>query len=484
MRFLRRALGGLFLLALTLGLLAVGGGVLVSAVRERMADDGPARAARERVLAVNVVPYESGTVVPDLTAYGQVVSSRTLEVRAKATGTVVELGEDFREGGRVAAGDLLFRVDPADATTALDVARADLQDARGEAEDAERALGLAKDEVAAAEAQAGLRTKALERQRNLASRGVGTEAAVEEAELAESAATQAVLTRRQALAVAEARINQAATAQARAEIALAEAERRLGETAVHAAFDGVLGEVTLVKGRLVGANEQVAQLVDPEALEVSFRLSTPEYARLLDDRGRLTAAEVRVSLDVTGLTLSTTGTIARESASVGEGQSGRMLYATLGQARGFRPGDFVTVHVAEPALQDVAQLPSSAVDSAGTVLLVGADERIEVASVEVLRRQGDVVLVRGDGLEGARVVAERSPLLGQGIKVKPSEPAGEVAPEIPEMVALSEERRAKLIAFVEGGPMPPEAKERMLAQLKAESVPATTVARIEARMGG
>ena len=39
MRFLRRALGGLFLLALTLGLLAVGGAGLFNAVRERMADD-------------------------------------------------------------------------------------------------------------------------------------------------------------------------------------------------------------------------------------------------------------------------------------------------------------------------------------------------------------------------------------------------------------------------------------------------------------
>ena len=40
-------------------------------------------------------------------------------------------------------------------------------------------------------------------------------------------------------------------------------------------------------GRLVSANEQLAQLVDLNALEVSFRVSTQQYARLLDGDGRL-----------------------------------------------------------------------------------------------------------------------------------------------------------------------------------------------------
>ena len=53
------------------------------------------------------------------------------------------------------------------------------------------------------------------------------------------------------------------------------------------------------------------------------------------------------------------------------------------------------------------------------------------------------------------------------------------------MLELTEERRAKLVAFIEGNTgMPAEAKARVLGQLQEPMVPAQVVERIEARMGG
>jgi hypothetical protein len=50
---------------------------------------------------------------------------------------------------------------------------------------------------------------------------------------------------------------------------------------------------------------------------------------------------------------------------------------------------------------------------------------------------------------------------------------------------LSPERRARLIAAIEGnGYIPDDAKERIVKQLKMEKVPAKVVERIESRMGG
>ncbi|MCB1331782.1 MAG: HlyD family efflux transporter periplasmic adaptor subunit, partial [Maritimibacter sp.] len=116
--------------------------------------------------------------------------------------------------------------------------------------------------------------------------------------LAEASAQQAVLSRRSALAAAEARVAKAANTLDRSRIALEEAQRRLAETEVRAPFSGTLSGVTLVEGRLITSNEQIATLVDPTALEVSFRLSTAQYARLLDAGGTLTRAEVTVRLAV------------------------------------------------------------------------------------------------------------------------------------------------------------------------------------------
>ena len=489
MRFLRRSLVGLFLLAATLGLLALAGNSLFSAIEIRNAEEGGSRPARERVLAVNVVPYTPETVVPVLSTFGEIRSLRMLEVRASAPGEVVELGAGVQDGGRVTAGQLLFRVDPTDAMTALQVAQTDLLDAEAELRDARRQVDLAAEEVASAIAQADLRNTALQRQQDLATRGVGTAAAVEAAELAAAAADQSVLSRRQSAANAQARYDQAITQLRRKEISLEEANRRVDDTEVHAEFAGVLGDVTVVKGRLVNSNEKLAQLIDPDALEISFRVSTPQYARLLNEGGGLIDSDLTISLRVNGFTLATTGKVTRESAAVGQGQTGRLLFADLASATGFRPGDFATVDINEPALERVARLPAAAVDSAGTVLLVGEDERLEVASVEVLRRQGDDVLVRARGLAGRDVVAERSPLLGAGIKVRPLQPRGaDDVPAVaagPEMVELTAERRARLIAFVEAnGRMPAGAKERVLAQLREPSVPAQTVERLESRMGG
>ncbi len=495
MRFLGRSLTGLFMVALTAGLMALAAGILRGALVERAEGGDAPREARERTFTVEAVTVTPRTVAPILTTYGEVIGRVTLEVRAAMPGAVLELGPGVEEGGVVEAGQLLFRIDPVAAETALAIARTDLQDAQAEGRDAARSVALARDDLASVRAQSELQSRALARQRDLAQRGVGTSAAVEAAELTVAAADQSVLSRRQALAQAEARADQAATLVSRSEIAVAEAERKLADTEVRAAVSGVLLDVVVGRGGLVSANERLATLVDPDALEIAFRVSTGQYSRLLRD-GRLAPAELTVSLDTGGLALTATGRIDRESGSVGEGQTGRLLYARLDDAAGFRPGDFATVAIEEPSLDDVAVLPASAVGAGGNVLAIAPQDdgpdRLELARVEVLRRQGDDVIVRPGDLAGRDVVADRAPQLGPGIGVTVRRRDGgdgadgaEAADAAPEMMDLTEEHRARLVAFVEASDrMPADARERMLAQLRAPQVPAATVARIEGRMGG
>jgi RND family efflux transporter MFP subunit len=485
MRFLRQSLVGVFLAAMTLGLLAYAAQMVGGAVQESMGKENRARPAKERVFAVNVVRAEVGSETPILEAFGEVKSRRTLELRSAAPGRVIELSDQFVEGGAVKAGQVLVRIDPANAQSTLSRVRADIADAQADGRDAERALALAKDEQIAAQEQADLRAKAQQRQSDLLARGVGTAAALEVAELAASSARQAVLARRQAVTQAEARIDQAASAIARAQIALADAERGLTDTTLTAPFDGKLSATNVVAGRLVGANERLAELIDPAALEVSFRVSTAQYARLLKADGDILDSDVSIILDVAGVDITATGRISRASVGAGEGQTGRLLFAKLSDSVGFKTGDFVQVRVKEPELQNAVRLPSSALDASGSVLVIGAEDRLETINVQLLRRQGDDILVRGRGLEGREVVESRSPLLGAGIVVKPLRAGNDEAPQAPAMVELSDERRAKLVAFIEGNKrMPAEAKTRVLSQLAKPQVPAKMVERIESRMGG
>ncbi|MEO0677773.1 MAG: HlyD family efflux transporter periplasmic adaptor subunit [Pseudomonadota bacterium] len=487
MRFLFRSLSGLFLLALTVGLIAVGVGQIRDAARDMA--NAPERSfpARERVFAVNVVRVQPETIAPTLEAFGEVRSRRSLDVRPEVQGAVVMLSDNFIDGGRVSAGEVLFQVDPANAQSDLALARAELAEAQAEAAEAQRSLTLSQDELTAAQETVTLQERALARQQDLVNRGVGTAAALESAELTVNSARQSVLSERLSVQQAEQRVTTTAARIERARINASEAERALRNATLTASFDGILSNVTIVQGGVVGQNERVATLIDDTSLEVAVRVSTEQYSRLIDENGLLRPADVVATLDVFGSDLVAQGTLSRVSASVGEGQTGRLLFVSLDAAPGFRPGDFVSVAIAEPEVRGVARLPASALSSARTVLALDDENRLVEVAVDLVRRQGDDVLVRAFEIAGQNVVSERSPLLGAGIRVNPITPeaVAEQMAAAPAMVELDDDRRAKLIAFIEGNTrMPAAAKQRVISQLQEPAVPAAVVERIEGRMGG
>ena len=485
MRFLGRGLIGLLLFSLALGLLGLAGNTIKVAVQDRMNQEPRAQKARERTFAVKVVPAEVTSINPTLNAFGEIQSRKTLDLRMAASGQIQELSINFVEGGSVKSGELLIRLDDSDYQTAVDLAENNLIDAKNEVMEAARNLSFSKEELAAAEEQEKLRLRALTRQKDLVERGVGTAAALENAELSASGATQAVLSRKAAVDQAKNRGAQAETRLVRAELALKDAKRKLEDTKLYAEFSGLLSGVSLVKGGIVSANERLGQLIDPEVLEVSFKISTQQYTRLLNDNGELLKAPVSVALTNTEQGLNADGVIIRDSASVAKGQTGRQVYAKLTKSVGFKPGDFVAVKVEEPTLNWVVKLPSTALDASNKVLLLGEGERLEEAQVKLMRRQGNEVIVRSRDLSGKEIVAQRTPVLGAGIKVKAIRSGEENEVVEVEMLELTEERRAKLISAIEtNGYIPKTVKERIIGQLTQPKVPADVVARIESRIGG
>ncbi|QBX35723.1 HlyD family efflux transporter periplasmic adaptor subunit [Paracoccus liaowanqingii] len=420
MRFLTRSLLGLFLTFLTLALLFLAGFQLWQAAAMRGAGGGPARTAEEQVYATRLVTLTPGTVAPVLQVFGQVRTLRELQLRAGASGRIVQLDAALQEGGVVVAGQLLARIDPAAAQAALDISQAERDDAQATLADVRRRVDIAGEDLAAAERQAELREAAVTRQGQLAERGLGTSLDRETAELAASTAQQTVIAARAAQADALSAVTAAENALRRAEIALTEARRALADTEIRAGFDGRVTAVTAVEGGLVSLNEQLATIIDPEALEVQMPLSLDQFARLAGPDGALLPQEVTLLLDGSAGQRAARARLDRAAASVAEGSTGRIVYARLTEGGGaLRPGDFVTARIAEPALEGAAILPATALGAQGEVLVAGADGRLAAMAVTVLRRQGDdLVVAVPPALAGARIVAERAPQLGIGIRVR------------------------------------------------------------------
>lgn len=397
MRFLIRSLTGVFLLSLTLALIILAAAQIFWALQEARDDDRPNRPSRERIFSVNVATLTSEIAVPVITAYGNVRSARSFEIRASSAGSLVQLAPDFRDGGSIAAGQLMLQIDPAKSETALALARADLADAQTDLNDAFSAMPIVASELAATESQLTLRKQTLDRQENLRDKGIGTEIDVENAALSVASSEQTLLNQQKSLAQAETRIARAEITVQRREISVNEARRTLIETEVFAPYDGLLLNVTAVPGRLVSSNERLGELIDPTMLEIAFRISNAQFARLLDADGQLLPMRVSILFEIADLPLTISGNIDRASAEVGEGQTGRLVYASIDGAGAavLRPGDFVIVSISETPLNNVSIVPATAVDATGKILLLGENDRLEEASVRVLRYQGDNLIITG-----------------------------------------------------------------------------------------
>ena len=451
-----------------------------------------ARAPRERVFAVPTGTLTAETISPVITSYGHVASGRSFEVRSSVGGQLVWLADGFQNGGVVSSGTEMFRIDPARLETAVALAQSDLAEAEADLSRTDAALALARMDAEAAQTQLDLRTEALTRQQALAEREIARAADIEAAALARASALQIAISRQQAVAAEQARISQAEIAVQRRRIALGEAERALRESIVTAPFDGVMTASTAILGRLVTANEKLGVLIDPRALEVGFRLTNTQFSRLLDRQGRLRAAEVTLVLQTWRSTQELPAVLDRSDAEVGEGQVGRLVYARLidPDPAIVRPGDFVIVRVSETPLADVVRIPAAAATPDGRILLIGSDNRLEEVQARVLRSQGDTLIVTEVPV-GRDYVLSRALQLGAGLQVEPiaSAPAEETgspsAAPAPtdDMMTLDDDRRAALVAFIEGNTeMRTETRERVLAELALPEVPRATVERFEARM--
>ncbi|TRW99320.1 HlyD family efflux transporter periplasmic adaptor subunit [Paracoccus sp. M683] len=420
MRFLLRSLGGLFITAVTIGLLFLAAFQIWAALEQARTGGPGGRPMQEQAFTVQLVTLTPATVHPVMQVFGTVESRRRLELRAGASGRITFLSPDLHEGGLVAAGQRLVQTDPSAAQAALDTGLAAQAEAQAALEDARRDVLIATDDLAAARIQAELRRAAFDRQRSLADRGLGTSTDRETAELAASGAEQAVLSRQSALANAQSAVSTAELAVRRNQIDLTEARRTLDLTEVRASFAGRVTDVAVVEGGLVSQNEQLAQILDPDALEVQIPLSLQQYSRLVVGDAVLVGTPVRIVLDGSAGRIAVDAHLDRAAASVAEGAAGRTVFARLDQPDPrLRPGDFVTVEIDEPPLANAAVIPAAAVGADGAVLVVGADDRLGAYPVSVLRRQGDdVVIAVSAELVGARIVAERAPQLGTGILVR------------------------------------------------------------------
>lgn len=182
--------------------------------------------------AYETAPVTRGALTQSVTAVGQLAPMRSVEVGSRLSGQVVEVTVDTN--ARVAAGDVLARLDPTPFALAVTQAKAQVESARAALE----------------QARVGETSKRLvaERTARLLEKGAATAVEAEDARLALEEARAAVASAEATVALRRA--------------ALADAEEDLADTVITAPIDGVVTRRSVDDGQTVVSAMSAATLFE------------------------------------------------------------------------------------------------------------------------------------------------------------------------------------------------------------------------------
>lgn len=186
---------------------------------------------------VKTTTVKRGTITEVAALSGTVQANKTVEVKSRASGTVIEIATG--SGATVKKGDLLVRLDPVDEQRAVALATVSLDSAKNRLAQAEASLKLTQLQQTEAEAKAEARRKAAQ---------TGSVTA-EEVRAAENEVKLAVVN----VEMRTSEVASAKTAVTTAQLSLEDANKRLSETTILAPIDATVLSMSVQVGNIISS---------------------------------------------------------------------------------------------------------------------------------------------------------------------------------------------------------------------------------------
>ncbi len=384
----------------------------------------PKRAQAERVYPVRAVTATIGDHQPTLTLYGATVAGRQVDIRALVSGRVVATGDNLREGGEIAKGELIVEIDPFDFKMSINEANAQLAEAKARKIELEASLKSEQNSITFLREQLKIAKRDVARASPLVKRGALSKQVFDQRQNTVSQREQALMTLENTFAVWKARIAQQDAIISRLTQTVALADRRLTETKLTAPFNAYLTNITTQTGRTITANDTVATLIDRDWIEARFVLTNEQYGRIVSAEGSLVDRPVDVSWVLGDTRFTYKAKIAQVGAQISSDSGGIEIFARVTDSSKpvpLRPGAFVEVSLPDRKFDGVFKLPAVALYDGDTVYVV-IEGRLQPRKVKVVGVSGAELLVSGEIESGAKVITTRLSKPGAGVQVELSEP--------------------------------------------------------------
>ena len=313
-------------------------------------------------LLVEVMTLEISTETFQISSQGTVHPRTQTEVSAEVLGSIVSISPKFAAGGVFREGEVLMRIDPTNYTVAVDKAQALVKQRQIEYDGAKK----------------------------LRSQGYR----------------------------AESEYASAAAALASAQAELVSAQRNLERTYIRLPYEGMVLSKHADIGQFVNTGTTLGVTFATDLAEIRLPLTDqdlafvelPNTAEIMES-GSIGGPQVRLSAIQKGVPVVWDATIVRSEGVVDE--RSRVTYAVAqiedpyklhGDGTPLPMGTFVAADIAGSSAMDLIRIPRTALRGADQVLVVNAEYKIEIRTVNIVRSDEQYAYV-SDGVSAGEQIS-------------------------------------------------------------------------------
>ena len=412
--------------------------------------DAPQRKAPEELARpARVIVAEPLDLVPRVLGYGSVRPSKVWNGVAQVSGEVVALHPDFKKGAIMAAGSEIVRISPSDYELAIAQAEANIRAAEARLEELSISAENTRANLKIEKRVLELRQAELARKTKLLERGTVAQAAVDQEMRDTLAQRKAVQDLENTLRLIPTQIAVQEEQKAVSSAELARAKLDLARTRITLPFPARIAEVNVEITQFVQAGQTLAVADGLDTAEIEAQVPISQFQSLVravagdsmpegilpETLGRIVrelgfAVTVRLGSGKDATTWS--GRFARISDSVDpETRTIGVIAAVDDNYASARPGArpplakglFVEVEISAKPLPDRLVIPRSALHD-GTLLVMNAENRLEVRPVVPELFQGDIVAIAQGLAPGERVVVSDLVPVVEGMLLEAHEDEG------------------------------------------------------------
>jgi len=325
---------------------------------------------------------------------GTAQSRQEVNITPQVRGRVSELSPNMVAGGTFRKGELLFAIESVDYELAIDLARASLAQAELELQRNENLARVARQEWQA----------------------LNPDSAEEP----------------DPLVVYEPQMKSAQAQRDAAAANVRQAEINLQRTRLFAPFNGYVRSEQLELGQYLNAGTAVATIVGTDQVEIVVPVTLEDLAWLQVPRNGdvQKGSEAEIELQSGGRNFRWQGVITRAMGEIDQRNRTAHVVVTVTDplAKGgaersllneLLPGMFVEVRLQGKELADVIVVPRGALRDNDTVWIADRENRLHIRTVDIVRRERDVILVQAGLQAGEQIILTGLSGAAEGMLLRP-----------------------------------------------------------------